>query len=332
MAQSVDGSAQSFNMAPSALLAWTINRGLCFSPRSLSLDIPVYIPQIKDHFTTIMNNKKGPSPSSPFYIGTPISANKNTTVDKTADKTTNRVADKIARPNPKAFAKEIQASAQEIQAFIQEIQASVQKIQATTQGSHASAREIQTLNQKIQESAQKIQASTQGIQECPEEIPVPPFMKKGAIFYHATTKTFADNILAKGIDPKNKGNVNALGPGFYTVKELGEVWNWMQPDDVALDSFGKNDLERKTFISEQHSIIIIELVAVPTLVCSGKSDEAEVIVGGGDVMWTNNGLHLVKVIGEITGKIMRTNRSFEAWYEQRLKVEKDKKNKKTSKL
>jgi hypothetical protein len=60
---------------------------------------------------------------------------------------------------------------------------------------------------------------------------------------------------------------------------------------------------------------------------NGRSDEAEVIVGSGDIVWTKSGINFVKVIGQSNGKVMRSNLDFQAWYEKNLKV-----NKKMSKL
>jgi len=154
-----------------------------------------------------------------------------------------------------------------------------------------------------------------------QKIQVPSYMKRGAVFYHATKNTDADKIVAEGINPKIQGNVNALGRGFYTVQELRNVWQWMHPDETSLEKL-ETDQERKKYLSEQHSVVMIEIVTVPTEVYNGWSEEAQVIVGSGDIVWTESGIKLVKVIGQINGKVMRSNLDFQAWYEEHYKVNK----------
>ncbi|KAK6527695.1 hypothetical protein TWF694_004676 [Orbilia ellipsospora] len=153
-----------------------------------------------------------------------------------------------------------------------------------------------------------------------KEIDVPDYMKRGAIFYHATTRAFADQILHDGIDPDRQGNVNALGPGFYTVKDIADVWQWWHPDTTAMAN--KTNEERKKYLADNHSIIMIEIVTVPTKVYDGWHDKAEVVVKGTDVSWTKTGVlrKLVKVNGDITGKVLRSRPEFEAWYKKTLKV------------
>ena len=155
--------------------------------------------------------------------------------------------------------------------------------------------------------------ASQALQPSVKQIQAPPYLTKGAVLYHATTKKHADNIVAKGIDPETKGNVNALGRGFYTVHDLSKVWQWMHPDETMLASL-KDHEKRMDYMSEHHSVIKIEIVSVPTKIWNGSNDEAEVIVREGDIVWTKNGIKHVKVIGQIHGKEMISNGEFQEWY------------------
>ncbi|KAF3925105.1 hypothetical protein AA313_de0209892 [Arthrobotrys entomopaga] len=148
----------------------------------------------------------------------------------------------------------------------------------------------------------------------PEQIPVPSYMVAGARFYHATRKEHADDILANGIDRNRQGNVNALGPGFYTVENLANVWKWMLYDDITLEKLDRD--AKKKNLSEKFSIVRIELVAVPTQVWDGPDAAAEVVVAQTDVVWTRNAIvsQLVRVDGQITGADMLANPSFNTWF------------------
>ncbi|KAF3936364.1 hypothetical protein ABW20_dc0101841 [Dactylellina cionopaga] len=154
--------------------------------------------------------------------------------------------------------------------------------------------------------------------EVPAQTKIIDYME-GVIFYHGTHKCHADNIMTKGINPDQQGNVNALGDGFYTVKKLADVWKWMHPDLDALND-KKTDQERKIFLSQNLSVIVIEIVAAPTKVYEGKSGDAEVIDCDGDVLWTKSGTQHIKVRREITGKAMLSEPSFEAWYQNNFKL------------
>ncbi|KAF3917736.1 hypothetical protein ABW20_dc0101245 [Dactylellina cionopaga] len=163
-----------------------------------------------------------------------------------------------------------------------------------------------------------------------QQVPnVPDYMKKGAVFYHVTQKSSAESIMTKG--PGIMGNVKALGPGFYTVKELAKVWQWMHFDANALNE-RKTDDERKKILSEKCSVIVIEIETVPTKVWDGPSADAEVIVRSGDIAWTETGIKLVKVIEQITGETMLSNSEFIAWYDTNLKIKKKVENKVENKV
>ncbi|KAK6537096.1 hypothetical protein TWF694_011296 [Orbilia ellipsospora] len=149
-------------------------------------------------------------------------------------------------------------------------------------------------------------------------ITAPTDMKVNAWYYHATTTADAKDILVNGIKPGIKGIINAQGSGFYTVKDIANVYQWMKVDEDLISTMNTNAM-RERYLSETFSVVMIKVLTVPKEIWDGPNEKAEVVVGK-DVMWTVNGVKHIKATGQITGKAMLGDPGFEAWYNNNYRI------------